>query len=136
MARRFFSRAMSAMTRRRSRSSPDMFEADLEASDVLLDLLNEGQVLRQLRQATIRLDTRLIDRRRAGGDENGVELVVLGPAQLQACIGFDLERLQDENSEVFVAQITDHAALVAAAGLDADTRDAGSRGLDSKASPT
>ncbi len=113
-----------------------MFEADLEASDVLLDLLNEGQVLRQLRQATIRLDTRLIDRRRAGGDENGVELVVLGPAQMHTCIGFDLERLQDENSEVFVAQITDHAALVAAAGLDADTRDAGSRELDSKASPT
>ena len=28
-----------------------MFEPDLEASDVLLDLLDEGQMLRQLRQA-------------------------------------------------------------------------------------
>ena len=60
-----FSRAMSAIDHATRRRITDMFEADLEASNVLLDLLNEGQVLRQLRQATIRLDTRLIDRRRS-----------------------------------------------------------------------
>ena len=51
-------------------------------------------MLRQFCQALVRLDTRLIDRRRTGGDENRIELVVLGTAQMDARIGFDLDRLQ------------------------------------------
>jgi hypothetical protein len=46
-----------------------MFEPNLEACDVLFDLLDEGQMLSQLRQALVRLDPRLLDRRRTGGDE-------------------------------------------------------------------
>jgi hypothetical protein len=45
-------------------------------------------VLRQFCQALVGLDTRLIDRRRTGGDENRIELVVLGTAQMEARIGF------------------------------------------------
>src|SRR5208282_4182093 len=113
-----------------------MFETHLEAGNVLLGLLDEGQMWRQLSQAIVRLDTRLIDRRRAGGDKNCIELVVLGPAQMHAGIGFDLDRLQDQNREALVTQIADHAAFVAAAGLDADARDAGLRQFGSKTPPT
>ena len=75
--RRVFSRAMSADHAAQPWIT-DMLDADLEAGDVFFDLFDEGQVLRQLRQAIVWLDLRLIDRRRAGGDENRIELVVLG----------------------------------------------------------
>ena len=60
----------------------DMLEPDLEAGDILFDLLDEGQMLSQLRQALVRIDARLIDHCRAGGDQNRIDLVVLGPAQM------------------------------------------------------
>ena len=51
----------------------DMFEPDLEARDVLFDLLDEGQMPRQFGQSQIRLDPRRLDGRRAGGDQRGIE---------------------------------------------------------------
>ena len=82
-------------------------------------------MLRQFCQALVRLDTRLIDRRRTGGDENRIELVVLGTAQMDARIGFDLDRLQDQNGEALVPQIADHTAFITAARFNADPRDPG-----------
>ena len=59
-----------------------MLQPDLDAGDVLLDLFDEGQMLSQLCQALVRLDARLFDRGRTGGDKNRIELVILGPAQM------------------------------------------------------
>ena len=73
-----------------------MFETHLEAGDILFDLFDEGQMLRQLCQAIVRLDARLIDRCRTGGDESCIEFVVLGAAQMDPRIGFDLDRLQNQ----------------------------------------
>src|SRR5580700_5284695 len=114
----------------------DMFDPDLEAGDVLFDLFDEGQMLSQRHQALVRLDTPLIDHCRTGGDENGIEPVVLGSAQMQPRIGFDLEWLQHHDDEAFVAQIADHTAFIAAAGLDADTRYLGAGECDSQSPPT
>ena len=44
----------------------------------------------QFCQTFVRLDTRPIDRRGTGGDENGIELVVLGTTQMQA-LGVPIE---------------------------------------------
>ena len=55
---------------------------------------------------------------------------------MHAGIGFDLDLLQDQNREALITQIADHAAFVAAAGLDADVRDAGLRQFGSKPPPT
>ena len=60
----------------------DMLDADLKASDVFFDLLDEGQMLSQFRQTFVRIDSRPINRRRTGGDENRIELVVLGTTQM------------------------------------------------------
>ena len=84
--RRAFSRAMSVRTMRRSRGSPICSSRTLMARDVLLDLFDEGQMVCQLRQALIRRDPRPVDRRRTGGDQNRIELIVLGAAQMHAGI--------------------------------------------------
>ena len=78
-----------------------MLQPDLDAGDVLLDLFDEGQMLSQLCQAFVRLDARLFDRGRTGGDKNRIELVILGPAQMHPRICFDLDRLQNENGKSF-----------------------------------
>src|SRR4051794_6568539 len=101
-----------------------MFEPDLEAGDVLLDLLHEGQMSRQFCQTFVRLDARRINDCRAGSDENRVELVALGTPQVYPRIGFDLDRLQDEHTKALLPQMPDHATLVASRGFDADARDA------------
>src|SRR5208282_3469434 len=113
-----------------------MFEPNFEACDVLFDLLDEGQMLSQLRQALVRLDPRPLDRGRTGGDKNRIKLVVLGPAQMHPRIGLDLDRLQNENGKSFFSQMSDHAAFVAAAGLDADTCDPGFGEFGSQEPPT
>ena len=102
-----------------------MFEPDLEARDVLFDLLDEGQMPRQFGQSQIRLDPRRLDGRRAGGDQRGIECVVLGPPQMHAGISLDLNRLQNKNDEARRSQMSDHAALIASRRLDADAPDAG-----------
>ena len=42
---------------------------------------------------------RRLERRRAGGDQDRIERVVLGPAQMQPGIGLHLDRLQHEDGE-------------------------------------
>jgi hypothetical protein len=103
----------------------DVLEADLEAGDILLDLLDEGQLRGQPGQALVRRDRRRIDGGGAGGDQRRIEGVVLGPPPMQTGIGFDLARLKHKNREAGVPQMADHALLVAAGRLDPDPGDAG-----------
>ena len=56
----------------------DVLKPDLEARYILLDLLDEGQVLRQVREACVRFVPRPLNRRRTGRDENCIEDIVLG----------------------------------------------------------
>jgi len=56
-----------------------MLKPGLEPRDVFFDLLDEGQVVRQLGQTCVRFDSRLIDGGCEGGDENRIERIVLGP---------------------------------------------------------
>ena len=112
-----------------------MFEPHLEARDILFDLLDEGQMSRQFGQSCIGLDPRRLDRSRTGSDQRRIERVVLGPAQVHACEGANLDRLQDENGEACRPQMGDHAALVAAGCFDADAHDAGLGEINGKAPP-
>jgi hypothetical protein len=100
----------------------DMLEPNLVAGDILFDLLDIGQMLRQLRQALVRREARLIDRRCTSGDEHRIELIVLGPAQMHTRVGFDLDRLQDENGQALFPQMADHTPFVTATRLDTNTR--------------
>lgn len=61
----------------------DVLEPDLEARDILFQLFDEGQRPRQIRQARVGFDLRRIEICRAGGDERGIEHVVLGAAQAE-----------------------------------------------------
>ena len=113
-----------------------MLKPGLETRDVLFDLLDEGQMVRELRQAFVRLDSRLIDGESAGGDENRIEYIVLGPAQMHTRISPDLDRLQDEDHESYRPQMPDDTALISSGSFDADARDAGLGKFRGQASPT
>ena len=113
----------------------DVLEPGLEARDILLDLLDEGQMVRQVRQSRVRLDPRPLDRRRTGRDQGRIERVVLGPPQVHAGKGANLDRLQHQNGKVRRPQMRDHAALIASRRLDADACYAGPRQARGKPPP-
>jgi hypothetical protein len=103
----------------------DVFEACFAAGDVLFDLFDEAQRLGERRQTRIRHAQRRIEDCGAGGDEHGVEPVVLGAPQRQPGIGLDLQRLQHQDGAAGRAHLPDHASLIASGSLDADAFDAG-----------
>jgi hypothetical protein len=59
-----------------------LFEAGLQAHDILLDLLDKGEVISERGQPGVGLAGRRINERRASGDQCGIDAVVLGPAQM------------------------------------------------------
>jgi hypothetical protein len=67
-----------------------MFEAGLPARDVLLDLLDKGEVIGKRGQPGVGFAGRQIEEGRAGGDQLGINPVVLGSAQMQSGPGLDL----------------------------------------------
>ena len=71
-----------------------MFEPDLEARNVLLDLFDEGQQVCKLSQTLIWRDPWLVHRSRTGRNQNGIERIVLGPAQMHPAKRLDLNWLQ------------------------------------------
>jgi hypothetical protein len=77
----------------------DMLEPGLEAGDVLLGLLKEGQISSQLGQSWIWRDPRLVERRRARRDQHCIERIVLGTAQMHPAKRLDLDRLQHQQDE-------------------------------------
>ena len=103
----------------------DMLEPGLEAPDVFLDLLEEGQIVGQFRQSWIRRDPRLIDRGCAGRDQYCIERIVLGAAQMHPAKCLDLDRLQHQDREARRPQMLHDAAFIAAGRLDTDARHAG-----------
>ncbi|MGZ8995823.1 MAG: hypothetical protein ACXW3P_04900, partial [Rhodospirillales bacterium] len=70
-----------------------MLEAGLQAGDVRLDLLDEGQLVGQRVQARIGLPRLRLEDVGAGGDQDRIDAVGLGPAELQLGKGADLQRL-------------------------------------------
>src|SRR5215204_2797128 len=96
----------------------------LEAGDVLAKLLDERQMLGKRRQTRIGPGMDLLGRRRAGSDQGGIDLVVLGPLQVKLGIGAHLRRLKHDDDKTIAPQLCDHRLLVAAARLDPDPLDA------------
>ena len=103
----------------------DMFETDFDAGDILLDLLDEGEVLRQIIEAFVGLACVLIQGCRTGSDCSGIYFVILGAAQMHAGAGFDLDGLEHDDSEAVLPQMCNGAVFVSAGCLDANARDAG-----------
>ena len=81
----------------------DVFETDLEAGDVLFDLFDESELMGEGCKPLIGLWPGLINRGCTGGDDGRIELIVLGAAQMDAAIGFDLDRLEDNNNDAAFA---------------------------------
>ena len=65
----------------------------------------------------------LLDRGGAGGDQRGIDLVVLGPLQVELGIGAHLRRLKHHDNEPLAPQLGDDRLLIAAARLDPDALD-------------
>ena len=103
----------------------NVLEAGLEADDVLLDLLDEGEVVGGFLEARIGLDLVRLGEGGTRRDQEGVDAVVLGPLEFHMGEGLDLERLQHEHLDAAFAQVPDDALLVTAGGLDADPADPG-----------
>jgi hypothetical protein len=103
----------------------DVLEARLEAGDILLGLLDAGELVGERFAARVWLERGGVELGGAGGDEGGIDAVILGAAQVQPGEGFDLQRLQEENGEALGLEQAGGAAFIAAGGLDADAADAG-----------
>jgi hypothetical protein len=96
------------------------FAAVLELGNVVSDLIDQRLVIGQRHQAGIRWRMDRLGRGRAGRDQVGVDLVVLGPLQMKPGIGPHLDGLKHDHHEPVAAQLGHHSTLVAAARLDAD----------------
>ena len=78
----------------------DVLDPGLETGDVVLDLLDERQVIAQFVEARIgRHGVAGIECHRAGSDEDGIQPIVLGAAEVQLGERLDLERLQHDDDE-------------------------------------
>ena len=114
----------------------DVFEPGLQTGNVLLGLLDEGQMVGKLGQAHIRREPRFLDRGRAGRHQGCIKRIVLGPAQMHPRISAHLDRLQHQDDEACSLQMFHYAALVTARRLDSDTGDAGLGQLRTQMPPT
>ena len=94
--------------------------ARLVAGDVLADLLDDGEMIGEPQQARIGRRVNSFDRRRAGGDQPRIDLVVLGALPAKFCKGTHLRRLEHDDPEAVATQRQDNLALIATARLDAD----------------
>src|SRR6185503_21066378 len=74
-------------------------ETGLEANDVLLDLLDEGQMLGQGGKSVIAVADGAIVGGRRQGDDAGVDRIGLGSLTPILGIGPDLDRLEDDDLE-------------------------------------
>ena len=78
----------------------DVLEAGLQPGDVRFDLFDEGQLVAERIQARIgRLRLLRLEDMGAGGDQDGIDAVALGAAQVQSGEGADLQRLQHDDRE-------------------------------------
>jgi hypothetical protein len=114
----------------------DMFEPGLQPRNVLLDLLDEGQKVRKLRQALIRRDSWLLHGSRAGRNQCRIERIVLGPPKMQPRKVTHLVRLQDQDGEARSLQMPDHATFITARRLDSHAPDTSLGQLRTQTSPT
>src|SRR5258708_36251270 len=65
----------------------------------------------------------LLARSSAGRDQGGIDLVVLGPLQVELGIGANLRGLKHHHDKSLAPQLGNNGLLIAAARLDADTLD-------------
>ena len=98
-------------------------EAVLEPRDILLDLVHHRELFGERQQSGIRRGMDLLDRGGAGRDQGRIDLVVLGPLQLELRIGAHLCRLKHHHDKSLAPQLGDNDLLIAATRLNPDTLD-------------
>ena len=96
----------------------------LVAGNVIGKLLDDGEKPGKGRQARVRRGMDLLSLRRAGGNQRGIDLVVLGPLQLIFGIGPYLGGLKHDDHEAVAAKRGHDGLFVATTRLDADAFDA------------
>lgn len=102
----------------------DMFKACVQAGDVCFHLLDEGQLVAETIEVRIgRLCFLGIEDVGTGGDQDRIDAVAFGAAQVQPGERTHLQWLQDGDREAGCPQVPSDAAFVAAAGFDADPLD-------------
>ncbi len=114
----------------------NMLEAGLEASDILLDLLDEGQAVGKSGEPPIWPNLMWFDCGRACGDQSRVERIILGPLAVKARKRPHLDRLEDQNDKTCRLQMADYATLIATGRLDSDPFDARLRQVRAQLLPT
>src|SRR5450631_390898 len=112
-----------------------MLEPNFEARCVLFDLLDKGQIIRQFCQPCVGLDPGLFDGSRTGGNESCIERIILGPAQMYARIGPDLDWLHDQDREACRPQMLNDTTLVSTGCLNTDTSDPSLSQIGDQTSP-
>src|SRR5262249_51826613 len=89
-----------------------MLEPGLEAGDILLDLLDEGQAVGKRGQSLIRCCLMSLDCGRTCGDQRRVERIILGPLTVQPRKGPHLDRLEDQNHKTRRLQVPEHTTFI------------------------
>ena len=95
----------------------------LRQRDILADLIDHRQMLGKRLQPGSGAAWIFLHRRGAGCDQSGIDLVVLGPLQVEFGIGPHLRRLEHHHHEPLAPQLDDDRLLIAAARLDPDALD-------------
>ncbi|RAI54557.1 hypothetical protein DOO78_26075 [Roseicella frigidaeris] len=105
-----------------------MFQSCFEAGDILLDLLDVGEVIAQRFESRIRRQLVLVtENLGARGNQHGVDAVGLGALEMELAEGFDLSRLQQRDGDAVVTEVSRDATFVSAGRLHPDAFDAGGR---------
>ncbi|TWB57377.1 hypothetical protein FBZ94_106637, partial [Bradyrhizobium sacchari] len=98
----------------------DVLEPGLEASDILLDLFDEGQGIGKRSQSQILPNLMRFDYGRTCGNQSRIKGIIFGSLTVQAREGPHLEWLENQNNKARRLQVPDHPTLVTTGRLDPD----------------
>jgi|SRR6516165_9793416 len=113
-----------------------MLEPGLEPSDILLDLLDEGQAVGKRRQSLVRPNLMWFDCDRTCRNQSRIERIIFGPLAVHARKGPHLDRLENQNDKTCRLQVPDHTTFVTTGRLDPDAFDSGLCQLQAELLPT
>lgn len=102
----------------------DVLEPGLEASDILLDLFDEGEGIGKRSQSRIWRNLMRFDCSRTSGNQGRIESIILGSLAVQARKSPHLDWLENQNNKTRCPQVVDHTTLVTTGRLDSDAFDA------------
>ena len=99
----------------------DVLEPGLEASDIFLDLLEEGKLSGQIPSAWDLVSSSAGSIMAAqAAIKSRIEHVIFGPAQMHRAKRLDLHRLQHQNDRTSRPQMLHHTTFITTGSLDPD----------------